>query len=111
MAQKKLKFNVLVENQRRYFIATCLETSLVATSRDVNDVIAKMTKMLVRQVEFALKNDNPRDIFCPAPNEVWEKFMRDEESTILVDADNLLCLNEVRGIGVNQTAYAAPGHF
>ena len=107
MSPKRFKFNVLVENQKGAYVATCLEMSLVATSDDVNDVLSKMSKLIVRQVQFALKNENPRDIFHPAPQEVWDKFMRDEKSTILTDADSAISLDEVCGIGINQTAYAA----
>ena len=71
---KHFTFNVLVENADGVYVAHCLETGLVATSEDASELPHKMVKMLVRQVEFALRNNNPADIFHPADPDVWERF-------------------------------------
>src|SRR5262249_28064953 len=105
--KKTFTFNVLVENVQSVYVATCLEMYLVATSDDENDLISKMSKLIVRQVEFALKNENPQDIFHPAPNEIWEKFIKDNDRRVLSESCNSLTLNEVTGVSVSQTYAAA----
>lgn len=104
---KTFTFNVLVENVQNAYIATCLEMYLVATSDDENDLISKMSKLIVRQVQFALKNENPQDIFHPAPKEVWDKFMKDDDRRVLSESLSALKLNEVHGVSVSQTYAAA----
>ena len=79
---KVLTFNVLVEVQGDFHVAHCLETDLVSAAREESDVMAKMCKMLDRQIRFALQNDRLRDIYHPTPKEVWDKFQATEECVI-----------------------------
>jgi hypothetical protein len=104
---KTFTFNVLVEHVQDMCIATCLEMYLVATSDDENDLISKMSKLIVRQVEFALKNENPQDIFHPAPKDIWDKFMKQNGLRPLSESLNALSLNDTRGVSVSQTYAAA----
>ena len=67
-------FHVLIEQKEGVHVAYCLEMGLVATSDSVDDLPSVMTKLIVRQVEFAIANNNPQDIYNPAPPEIWEKF-------------------------------------
>jgi len=72
---KKFVFNVFVENtEDGAYIAHCLETGLVATSADINELPFKMAKMLYRQISFAIENNNEADIFHAAPPDVWKRF-------------------------------------
>jgi hypothetical protein len=71
---KHFTFNVFIENVEGAYIAHCLEAGLVATSKDIDELPHKMAKMLIRQIEFSLRNNNPADIFNPAANDVWERF-------------------------------------
>lgn len=70
----ELRFNIHIEREGEAYIAHCLEMGLVATCDDLNELPAVMSKLIHRQIQFALKNNNPADIFHPAPPEVWEKF-------------------------------------
>jgi hypothetical protein len=79
---KVLTFNVLVEENGDYHFAHCLETGLVAAAPEESDAIAKMCKMLDRQIKFALKHSRLRDIYHPAPKEVWDRFQATEECVI-----------------------------
>lgn len=74
-SKKQLSFHVLVDEQQGAFVATCLETSLVATSLDCDDAISKMEKLILRQIQFALKHDRLADIYHPAPKEVFDKYV------------------------------------
>jgi hypothetical protein len=82
-----LTFNVVVDEQQGSYVAHCLEMGLVAVS-DEPDVLPEiMSKLIIRQVEFALKNNNPSDIYHPAPREIWEKFQRAIRSNKLRSLD------------------------
>ena len=72
--KRQFTFNVLIDKQEGIHVAHCLEMGLVAVSEDVEELPAIMSKLIVRQVEFALSNNNPSDIYHPAPLEVWQKF-------------------------------------
>jgi hypothetical protein len=73
---KKMKFtfNVLVYSEAGTNIAHCMEMGLVATHDDADEIVPIMNKLIFRQLQFALENDNMADIFHPAPPEVWAKF-------------------------------------
>jgi hypothetical protein len=101
---KQFTFNVFIEDVDGVHVAHCLESGLVATSNDLNELPHKMAKMLVRQIEFALQNNNPADIFHPAPMEVWDRFfaaknkVESTQKNVRVDKGNIV---------LNQNAYAA----
>jgi hypothetical protein len=87
---KTLTFNVFIESIDGVYVAHCLEAGLIARADDMDELPHKMGKMLSRQIEFALRNNNPADIFHPAPREVWERFWAatsELESTRLNDSD------------------------
>src|ERR1022692_3619867 len=76
-SEKHFTFNVFIEPvDGGAYVAHCLEAGLVATSDDRNELPHKMAKMLARQIDFALRNNNPGDIFHPARPEIWEKFFQ-----------------------------------
>jgi hypothetical protein len=103
---KQLSFNVLVEKIDDAYVAHCLETGLVATSLDRQDVQAKMNKMIVRTVEFALKHNRLSDIFQPAPEEVFKKW-REAKCLPSKSANPVTMDHHIGGLVVNQAAYFA----
>jgi hypothetical protein len=102
---KQFTFNVFIESVNGAYTAHCLEAGLVATSKDMDELPHRMGKMLVRQIEFALKNNNPADIFHPAPKDVWERFFAAHAK--LESTQKNLQLEDIGGIVLNQNAYAA----
>ncbi len=80
MKSPNFVFNVLVEISEGHCVAYCLEMGLVATHDrdDLDELLAKMSKLVTRQLEFAIENDNMSDILHPAPVEIWQRF-RDAE--------------------------------
>jgi hypothetical protein len=103
---KQLSFHVLVCKEKGAYVAHCLETSLIATSLDQDDVVAKMTKLITRQVEFALKHNRLADIFHAAPNEVFELYLAAKEPS-LGSSQKPMWLDKIGGFLVTQSAYAA----
>jgi hypothetical protein len=105
-SEKHFTFNVFIETvEGGAFVAHCLETGLVATSKDCEELPHKMAKMLVRQIQFALKNNNPGDIFHPAPRDIWEKFMRTKGQ--MESTRKPIKIDDVGGLVLTQNAYAA----
>lgn len=71
----KITVHVLIEECAGTHVARCLEMGLVAAHDDPEQLPSIMAKLVSRQLEFALKNDNPADIYHPAPPEVWERLL------------------------------------
>ncbi|MBN2320017.1 MAG: hypothetical protein JXR49_13105 [Acidobacteria bacterium] len=106
MTGKHLTFNVLIENDTSgVYVAYCLEAGLVATSDDPSELPHKMAKMLMRQMEFSLSNNNPKDLFRPAPREVWEKFLTARGQKVESTRRPLKFSNGT-GLFLTQNAYA-----
>ncbi len=105
-SEKHFTFNVFIETvEGGAYVAHCLEAGLVATSDDCDELPHKMAKMLSRQISFALRNNNPSDIFHPAPPEIWEKFFQAKgtiERTV-----RPMKVNDVGGFVLTQNSYAA----
>jgi hypothetical protein len=104
--KKILTFIAWVEEyNENVFVAHSLETGLVATARDESDAISKMGKMLVRQIEFAVKNDRLRDIYHPAPEEIWDKFQKSKR--VISRTQKTIPANTYHSLLIDQTAYAS----
>jgi len=73
-APLQFTFHVLIEHTQGVYVAYCLEMGLVATADIQEDLPSIMTKMIARQIEFAIKNNNPQDIYHAAAPEIWERF-------------------------------------
>ena len=102
---KQITFNVLIEKMGTGFVAHCLEAGLVAHSDDANELPHKMAKMLVRQIEFAVKNNNYADIFHSAPSDVWARYF--EAQAQIESTKKQLKVDHFGGLVLNQNAYAA----
>lgn len=108
MKGPEFRFNVLIEETDGVFIAHCLEMGLVATADQPDDLPSIMGKLVSRQVEFALRNNNPSDIYHPAPPEIWEKFHRAIQVGKATEVDhNQKPVRNWPGIGLDQVSYAS----
>lgn len=74
MKEMAFNFTVFVEKMEGCYIAHCLEMGLVAVHSDQDELFTIMKKLIVRQLVFALENDNPADIWHSAPSDVWSRF-------------------------------------
>jgi hypothetical protein len=74
MKEMTFNFTVFVEETEGSRVAHCLEMGLVAVHQDEDELISVMSKLIVRQLQFALENDNPGDIYHSAPPDVWTRF-------------------------------------
>ena len=103
---KQLAFHVLVSVEQGAYVAHCLETGLVAASLDQDDAVSKMTKLITRQVEFALKHNRLADIYRPAPNAVFQQYVL-AQGPALGSSQKPMRLDNIGGLLVTQSAYAA----
>ena len=60
-----LRFTIYIEKAGGACAAYCLEMGLVAVADSAEELPSIMSKLIIRQVEFALKNNNPADIYRP----------------------------------------------
>src|SRR3979411_354959 len=74
MTEANFTFHVVVDQHEGNLVAHCLEMGLVAVHCDQDELFSIMNKLIIRQLQFALENDNPADIFHSAAPEVWERF-------------------------------------
>jgi hypothetical protein len=103
---KTLTFSFVVEEQEGAYVAHCLETGLVATAKDESDVVAKMSKLLDRQVKFAIKHNRLADIYHSAPRNVIAKFL-DMSERVISTTQKPIQSSARRNLTINETAYAA----
>jgi hypothetical protein len=88
-ATAQFTFHVLIEPREGVYVAHCLEMGLVATANSQEDLPSIMQKMIVRQLEFAISNGNPQDIYHAAPQEVWERFKNAAEKEQVNELDQI----------------------
>lgn len=74
MKEANFTFHVVVDQHEGNLVAHCLEMGLVAVHCDQDELFSIMSKLIIRQLQFALENENPADIYHSAPAEVWERF-------------------------------------
>jgi hypothetical protein len=74
MKEMAFNFTVFVEQLEGHNVAHCLEMGLVAMNEDRNELLTIMSKLIIRQLQFALENGNPSDIYHSAPADVWDRF-------------------------------------
>jgi hypothetical protein len=74
MKETSFNFTIFVEQINGCNVAHCLEMGLVAVNQDRDELFSIMNKLIVRQLQFALENENPADIYHSAPPDVWNRF-------------------------------------
>jgi hypothetical protein len=104
-------FNIHTERADGAYVAYCLEMGLVATSDDPTMLPSIMSKLIHRQVEFALQNNNPADIYRPAPPEVWERFRaaRKQRAEVEERIQRKVHIKDWPTFTLGQASYAAAG--
>jgi len=106
----ELTFNVVIEEREGAFVATCLEMGLVATSDKREELPATMEKLVIRQVTFALENENFQDIFHPADPKVWKRLeaalMAEKAEKIRTTEEKITAGTWAPAVALKQTAYA-----
>jgi hypothetical protein len=110
-ATKEYTFTIFVEKvEGSALVAHALEAGLVATADSTTDVLSKLSRMLVRQIEFAEKNNNPGDIYHPCEKAVWDRFsaaQHNHSARKVSKSSNEVRVDHGEILMLNQYAYAA----
>jgi len=105
--KKQITFNVFVEPVEGTFVAYCLETGIVATSKDPRDVFSKIVKLNIRQVEFAMRHQRLSDVYRAAPGDVFVRYLTERTSKLGFNEECVQLEDGSQGgLVVQQTAYA-----
>jgi hypothetical protein len=107
MKEAQFTFHVLVDQYEGQQVAHCLEMGLVAVHDDIDELVPIMTKLIIRQLQFALENDNPADIFHSAPPEVWARFKEVQQELPLERLQKPIQARGWPNLMFNQVSYAA----
>lgn len=107
MKEAQFTFHVLVDHYEGQRVAHCLEMGLVAVHDDTDELVSIMTKLIIRQLQFALENENPADIFHSAPPEVWARFRVAQQKLPLERLQKPVRTEIWPNLMFNQVSYAA----
>lgn len=69
-----LHLNILIEQEDSQFVAHCLELDIVASGQTEDEAFDDLMDLIEAQLEFAVENDNLKNILRPAPPEFWQKL-------------------------------------
>ena len=78
--KKSLNFNILIKEEKDYYIAHCLELDIVATGHNKETVQNEIVDLIKAQVGYAFANNNLDYLYHPAPPEVWKEYFECKES-------------------------------
>ncbi|NQT35689.1 hypothetical protein HQ587_10905 [bacterium] len=73
------QFRVVVKRESKpepYWCAICLEMNIVATGYTQHQVIENLIALMAFHVVDYIDNDIEKDIFIPAPAELWKPFIK-----------------------------------
>jgi predicted RNase H-like HicB family nuclease len=105
---KQLVFTIFIELLGGEYTAYCLETGIVTSADSQEEAMIRMQKLILWQVEFALKNNRLGAIYHPAPDEVFEKYRAACSSSSFIGTNNTRLRNsdDYDGFVINQNTYA-----
>ncbi len=73
------QFRIVIKRESEpepYWCAICLEMNIVATGYTQPQVIENLIALMAFHVEDYIDNDIEKDIFIPAPAELWKPFIK-----------------------------------
>jgi predicted RNase H-like HicB family nuclease len=74
MKMFRIPLRVVFYKEEGSWIAHCLEFDLCGDGVTQVEALSSLDESIKIQVEETLAHNNPRNLFSPAPSEVWEKF-------------------------------------
>jgi len=78
--EKSITFNILAKKEDNLWIAHCLELDIVATSKTLKVLKKEIVDLIITQINYAFSNNNLKNLYHPAPAEVWKEFYACKES-------------------------------
>jgi len=108
--EKKYSFTIFMEEIDGVHVVHALEAGMLATDDEPERAVFKLSKMLIRHVLFAEKNNRQDEIFHPSPADVWKRFSASQK------AGGARVIEERKrwvspGVILNQNFYATAGEL
>lgn len=69
--EPSLTIHVLLYKEDDEWVGHCLEMDLVTCGSSSNEVEKDIIDLIVSHVNFAVENDNLKNVFKPAPDKYW----------------------------------------
>src|SRR6266446_5892619 len=66
------------------WIAHCLEFDLAGDGETKKEALASLSKAILIQLEFSVKNNNMQNLFTPADGELFRRFAAGKKSDVAV---------------------------
>jgi len=67
-----IHMDVVCYKEDDLFVAHCLQLDLVTTATTVHQACINMEDVIKAHITYALNNNNLKNIFKPAPPEIWQ---------------------------------------
>jgi hypothetical protein len=107
MEDKQLTFTGVVEKHSGAWIATCIDTGIVAGSPiSAQHAVARMSILLDRIIQFAIQHDRLADIYHAAPRDVMDKYINNESRLLGSNKTIYPSANKKQNLIVEQKSYA-----
>jgi predicted RNase H-like HicB family nuclease len=74
MKSFRVPLRVVFYREEGSWVAHCLEFDVCGDGTTKEQALESLNESIRLQVEESLAHDNPRNLFSPAPADVWEKF-------------------------------------
>ncbi|MEX0676621.1 MAG: hypothetical protein WD063_06070 [Pirellulales bacterium] len=78
----RVPLRVVFYKEEGSWIAHCLEFDLCGDGSTKIDALRSLDESINVQVQESMEHDNPRNLFSPAPSEVWEKFFAGKDVAV-----------------------------
>jgi predicted RNase H-like HicB family nuclease len=69
---KKFNLHILLYKEENYEIAHCLEFDIVTQGETKKEALQNLIDGIELQVNFAVENNSPEQLYNPAPLECWQ---------------------------------------
>jgi hypothetical protein len=74
MKSFRIPLRVVFYREEGRWVAHCLEFDLCGDGVTRDEALNSLNEGMRIQIDESIKHNNPRNLFSPAPGEVWEKF-------------------------------------
>lgn len=78
----RIPLRVVFYKEEQRWVAHCLEFDLCGDGATRREALQSLEESINIQVHESLEHDNPRNLFSPAPSEVWEKFFAGKDVAV-----------------------------
>ncbi|MEX2111613.1 MAG: type II toxin-antitoxin system HicB family antitoxin [Pirellulales bacterium] len=78
----RIPLRVVFYKEEGRWVAHCLEFDVCGDGRSKEAALECLDESMKLQIEDSLAHNNPRNLFSPAPSDIWEKFFAGTDVTV-----------------------------